>query len=124
MTDTDQPPDDQAATQAQARALRDQARAGGLRFEAYLPGSLADWLLDLVERGVFTDPAEAVFVILGEHRELEPHRDLRTELLRRSLQAAADDPRPGIPHNQVEADLKRFFLEPRPQPAHWLKART
>jgi len=57
---------------AQARTLREQARKGGLRFEAYLPSSLAEWVLDLVEKGVFTDPGEAVFVILGEHKDLEP----------------------------------------------------
>jgi hypothetical protein len=38
---------------AQARALREQAGKGGLRFEAYLPPDLAEWLLDLIERGVF-----------------------------------------------------------------------
>jgi len=36
---------------AQARALREQAGKGGLRFEAYLPPDLAEWLLDLIERG-------------------------------------------------------------------------
>ena len=70
---------------AQARTLREQARKGGLRFEAYLPPNLAEWVLDLVEEGVFTDPGEAVFVILGEHKDLEPHADLREEILRRSL---------------------------------------
>jgi len=79
---------------AQAKALRQQAGKGGLRFEAYLPPDLAEWLLDLIERGVFADPSEAVFVILGEHRDLEPHADLRRELLSRSCQAAIDDPPP------------------------------
>src|ERR1019366_7342507 len=81
---------------AQAKALKEQARNGGLRFEAYLPLDLATWVLDFVERGVFVDPSEAVFVILGEHKDLEPHADLRDELLRRSVQAAIDDPRPPI----------------------------
>jgi antitoxin ParD1/3/4 len=76
---------------AQARSLREQASKGGLRFEVFLPSGLAEWVLDLVERGVFTDPSEAVFVMLGEHRDLEPHADLREELLRRTLQAAMDD---------------------------------
>jgi len=43
---------------AQARALKDQARQGGLRFEVFLPPDLAGWILDLVERGVFVDPAK------------------------------------------------------------------
>ena len=105
MTDTDAPewpdPADEAHAVQQAKRLRDQAAKGGLRFEAYLPPSLALWLLDRIERGKFLDPSEAVFVILGEHEELEPHADLRRELFKRSIQAAADDPRPGIPAEEV-----------------------
>lgn len=97
MTDTDAPewpdPADKAHAVEQAKRLRDQAAKGGLRFEAYLPPGLAEWLLDRIERGKFLDPSEAVFVILGEHEELEPHADLRQELFKRSIQAAADDPR-------------------------------
>jgi antitoxin ParD1/3/4 len=104
---------------AQAKAMRDQARKGGLRFEAYLPPELADWVLELIERGVFTDPSEAVFVILGEHRDLEPHADLREEILRRSCQAAMDDPRPGIPHEKIEERLRELAARPRPDPALW-----
>jgi hypothetical protein len=37
----------------QPKALREQAGRGGLRFEAYLPPELADWLLDRIEHGVF-----------------------------------------------------------------------
>jgi antitoxin ParD1/3/4 len=65
---------------AQAKALRKQAAEGGLRFEAYLPPQLAEWLLERIEKGVFLDPSEAVFVLLGEYEELEPHTDLRQEL--------------------------------------------
>jgi hypothetical protein len=56
---------------------------------------------------VFTDPSEAVFLMLGEQQELEPHADLREELPRRSCQAALDEPRPGIPHEQVMEQMKR-----------------
>ena len=91
----------QAEGIARARALREQARQGGLRFEAYLPPDLADWLLGLVEAGVFTDPSEAVFVICGEHRDLAAHAHLRRELLDRVLQAAIEDPRPGVPAEKV-----------------------
>jgi len=115
-------PEAEAKRMAQARALRDQARAGGLRFDAYLPPSLADWLLAHIERGTFRDPSEAVFVILGEHEELETHADLRRELLSRILQAAMDDPRPGIPADEVLARLKALTDEPRPEPAVWRKA--
>jgi antitoxin ParD1/3/4 len=104
---------------AQARTLREQARKGGLRFEAYLPSSLAEWVLDLVEEGVFTDPGEAVFVILGEHKDLEPHADLREEILRRTLQAAMDDPRPGFTASEVNERIGKLMREPRAEPAVW-----
>lgn len=107
----------------QARALRAQAREGGLRFDAFLPSSLADWLLGLVERGVFSDPSEAVFVIMGEHQELEPHQDLRDELMRRGDQEAIDDPRPGILAEEFAARIKQWSAQPRPTPAQWSKAR-
>lgn len=90
MTDTEAPewpdPADKAHAVEQAKRLRNQVNEGGLRFEAYLPPSLALWLLDRIEQGKFLDPSEAVFVILGEHKELEPHADLRRELLKRSIQ--------------------------------------
>jgi Arc/MetJ-type ribon-helix-helix transcriptional regulator len=105
----------------QARALRDEARAGGLRFEAYLPGRLADWLLEQVEKGHFIDPSEAVFVMVGLFRDLEPHQDLRDELLRRKLQTAMDDPRPAKPASEVFDALERRYSEPPPRPARWLK---
>jgi len=108
----------------QARALRAQASEGGLRFHAYLPSSLADWLLELVERGVFSDPSEAVFVMMGEFQELWPHQDLRDELLRRSVQAAIDDPRRGISGEEVAARMKLWSELPRPEPAQWRKLRS
>lgn len=106
---------------AQAKALRKQASEGGLRFEAYLPPQLADWLLERIEKGVFLDPGEAVFVLLGEHVELEPHTDLRQELLRRRLDAAINDRRPGIPADQVLSELRKRFAVPRPKPAAWMQ---
>jgi antitoxin ParD1/3/4 len=106
----------------QAKALREHARVGGLRFEAYLPSGMAEWLLDQVERGMFVDPSEAVFVMLTEQRDLQPHADLREEVLRRSCQEAMDDPHPGIPHDEVMAELRRRMEEPRPKPAVWKKA--
>ena len=78
-------PADRARDIAQAKALREHASKGGLRFEVFLPSGLAEWMLDFVERGVFVDPCEAVFFILGEHKDLEPHHDLRTESLKRFM---------------------------------------
>src|SRR6266850_3743114 len=114
-------PDAYLARIAQARALRVQASKGGLRFEAYLPPDLAEWLLDLIERGVFGDPSEAVFVMLGEHRDLEPHDDLRHELLQRTVQAAIDDPRPSLSGNEVETQLRELADTPLPEAAIWRK---
>src|SRR3546814_19256273 len=69
-------PDDNPAERGQAKALREQARAGGLRFEAYLPPALADWLLERIERRTFADPGQTVFEIVGNSRDPEPPRDL------------------------------------------------
>lgn len=125
MTDTDAPewpdPADKAHAVERARRLRNQVTEGGLRFEAYLPPSLALWLLDRIEQGQFIDPSEAVFVILGEHKELEPHADLRQELLKRSIKAAADDPRAGISGEEMRAQLRDMLKAPLPQPATWEK---
>lgn len=112
--------DEKARNVAQAIALRGQAKVGGLRFSAYLPPRLADWVLGLVENGTFIDPSEAVFVMLQEAQELEPHHDLRRELLNRRLQAAEDDPCPGIPAEEVFRRLKEKCAS-SPDPATWQK---
>jgi len=117
---TEESTSSQSAGMAQAKALREQARKGGLRFEAYLPSGLADWMLDMIERGIFTDPSEAVFVILGEHKELQPHRDLRDELLRRTIQASIDDPGPWLTSDEVMAELESIIASEDP-PARWQK---
>ena len=114
-------PADKAHAIEQARRLRDQVAEGGLRFEAYLPPSLALWLIDLIEQGQFLDPSEAVFVILGEHMELEPHADLRRELFKRSIQSAIDDPRPPIAKDEVMAKMRERLTQPRPEPVKWEK---
>ena len=123
MRETSEWPDplDKVHPIEQAQRLRDQASRGGLRFEAYLPPALAVWLLDRIEQGKFLDPSEAAFVILAEHEELEPHTDLRAELLKRSLQAAKDDPRPGIPHEEAMAEMRERLQQPAPEPARWEK---
>ncbi|MEG8221387.1 CopG family transcriptional regulator [Sphingomonas sp. HH69] len=112
---------DNHAERAQAKALREQARAGGLRFEAYLTGDQADWLLERVERGLFHDPSEAVFAIVGNFIELEPHRDLRDELLRRMLDVSAADLESARPADEVFDELRQELAKPRPEPARWEK---
>jgi Arc/MetJ-type ribon-helix-helix transcriptional regulator len=121
--DDDELPDDNPAERAQAGRLREQARMGGLRFEAYLPPALADWLLERVEHGLFADPAEAVFAIVGNFRDLEPHRDLRDELLRRTLERSLEDVKAGrtLPADEVFDRLQRRYSQPRPEPGCWQK---
>lgn len=109
-----------ARASQQAQVLRDSATEGGLRFQAYLPPKLALWVLDQIERGVFTDPSEAVFALLDEARELEPHLDLRQELLKRRVLSAANDPRPGISFDAFMGKLEAKRKKPRPKPAVWL----
>ncbi len=109
-----------ARASQQAQVLRDSTTEGGLRFQAYLPPRLALWLLDQIERGVFTDPSEAVFVLLDEARELEPHLDLRQELLKRRILSSANDPRPGVSFDEFMGKLEATRTKPRPKPAVWL----
>jgi len=111
--------EEKAKSVAQAIALKERAKVGGLRFSVYLPPRLAEWLLGLVEKGTFLDPSEAAFVLLQEQKELEPHDDLRHELLNRILQAAEDDLRPGIPAEEAFRKLKE--RRPLPEPAEWKK---
>ena len=112
-----EPPKEAAHPVEQARALEAQAHEGGLRFGAYLLPGLAGWVLELVEQGVFLDPSEAVFAILSEHKELALHADLRQEILWRSLQAAIDDPRPAIPHDEATERIRRKLADGRPLPS-------
>ena len=123
MTDTSDTvwpsPDGRNQARLQAQELRDRAREGGLRFQAYLPPGIALWLLDHVENGTFHDPSEAAFVLFREAKELEPHADLRSELLKRMILGAADDRRPTIPVEEVKARFEAIRKSPRPEPAMW-----
>jgi antitoxin ParD1/3/4 len=114
-------PEEDAFNAAQVQALRDQVAAGGLRFESYLAPRQAVWLLDMIEKGVFVDPAHAIGVIVNEARELEPHHDLRSELIKRMITASIGDPRPGLTAEQVFAELNARMAVSRPEPARWAK---
>lgn len=110
-----------AASAAQARNLKGQAQAAGLRFEVFLPSGLAEWLLGLIEAGTFFDPQEALFVMLKEYKDLLAYPDMRRELLARTLQAAIDDPRPSLSTEEVFEKLHRRVSEARQEPAVWQK---
>ena len=114
---------DNYAERDQARVLREQARAGGLRFEAYLPGDMADWLLAQIEQGHFVDPSEAVFALVWNFMDLEPHKDLRSELLRRTLERSFEDVKAGRVYDAHEVfdELERKMAQPQPEAARWEK---
>ncbi len=84
---------------------------------------MADWLLEQIERGRFADPSEAVFAIVQNFIEMEPHRDLRDELLCRKLERGLEDVKAGgvRPAEEVFAELRRELEKPRPEPARWEK---
>jgi antitoxin ParD1/3/4 len=71
-------------------SVRRQAAAGGLRFEAYLPPSLAEWMISLVEQEVFHSPSAAVFVAMQSFWELDDHPDVKQDLLTRIIQKSID----------------------------------
>src|SRR3546814_17549570 len=113
---------DNDAERDQANALREQARAGGFRFEAYLTGDQADWLLERIERGMFADPSEAVFALVKNFIDTEPHHALRDELLRRIMVreikrgSGAPEAGPGSDADRVVDELTRQMAAPRPAP--------
>lgn len=106
----------------QARSLKDQAKTGGLKFEAYLTPDLAEWVLDMVEDGIFLDPCEAVFVYMDQAKDIEPHVDLKKEILRRRIQDGVDDAKAGRTYTADE--VKQHLEEARRRrtaPAVWEK---
>ncbi|WP_257538929.1 hypothetical protein [Sphingobium sp. CFD-1] len=78
-------------------------------------------MLERIARGIFVDPSEAVFAIVRTYSELEPHCDLRDELLCRMLDASADELEWARPADEVFAELRRGLAAPRPKPARWAK---
>ena len=105
-------------------SVRRQAAEGGLRFEAYLPPSLAAWVIGLVEQEVFHSPSEAVFVAMQSFRELEDHPVVQQALLTRIIQKGIDSVEEGggIPAEEVMARLRKKMEGPRAEPAVWDKA--
>jgi predicted transcriptional regulator len=79
---------------------------------------MADWLLAQVEQGHFVDPSDAVFAIVKNFIDMEPHRDLRDELLRRILDESVarglEDVKAGRvrPADEVFDALRRSWRSP------------
>lgn len=101
--------------------FRKQVAEGGLRFQAYLPPSLALRVIELVEQGAFTSPSEAIFVAMQAFQEMERHPGVKEELLRRMLAEAEKEVEQGggITHEEVLADLEKWKSQARPEPAIW-----
>jgi antitoxin ParD1/3/4 len=102
-------------------SIRRQAAEGGLRFEAYLPPSLAAWVVSLVEHEIFHSPSEAVFVAMQSFRELDQHPDLQRELLERTLhnRVASAEEDGGMPAKEVMVRLRNATEGPQAEPAVW-----
>ncbi|WVT77679.1 hypothetical protein QM996_26515 (plasmid) [Sinorhizobium chiapasense] len=116
------PPEYRAAQQAQAAALKAEASEHGLRLEAYLVPSVAEWVLAQVERGRFLDPSEAVFAAMQVFMELGAHPDLHEELFRREMTKRLNDDGPTIPGDEALARLKeRIKRRADHEPPTWVK---
>jgi hypothetical protein len=63
---------------------------------------------------VFIDPSEAIFVMFGEQQDLAAYPDLRRELLRRTVEAAAADPGPSVSAEIAIAEVRVPLSAPRP----------
>src|SRR3546814_11034157 len=76
---------------------------------------------------MFADPSEAVFAIVKNFIDMEPHHDLRDELLRRildgSIKRGLEDAEAGRVRDADEVfdELRRKMAAPRPAPARWEK---
>jgi antitoxin ParD1/3/4 len=105
-------------------SVRRQAAKGGLRFDAYLPPSLAEWVISLVEQDVFHSPSEAVFVAMQSFRELDDHPDLKQELLNRAIQKGIDSAEQGgtVSAEDVMTRLRKTMEGLRVEPAMWDKS--
>lgn len=103
----------------QAKALHEQARAHGMRFEAYLPPALAHWLLAHIERGRFADPSDGAYLAFASLRNLESHKDLHFEAMRRGLNGSAADQEADAADHEIFAGLDSRFAESCPEAALW-----
>ncbi len=107
----------------QAKRLKEQARSDGLKFETYLTPDLAEWVLDMVEQGIFIDPGEAVFVFMCEAKDIEPYDDIKSEILKRRLEASLKDIEEGRVYTSEEVfkKIKDKAAKEKTSAAVWMK---
>jgi hypothetical protein len=106
----------------QARLLKEGARTGGMKFEAYLTPDLAEWVLDMVEQGDFTDPSEAVFVFMGQAKDIDEHQDLKQEVFKRRIAQGIEAAENGDVYTSEEVweHLDKVMKE-KTEPVVWQK---
>ena len=107
---------------AQAQVLKAQVKTGGLKFETYLPPAVALWVLEQVEQGVFIDPAEAIFVLMQQAHDIDPHDDLKLAILKKRIEHGMDSAKNGQTYSaeEVAARMERLKKQRTP-PAVWQK---
>lgn len=102
----------------QANSLLEKVNQGsGMSFDAFVTSDLAQWLLEKVKHGDFVDPGEAIYYLLQEVKELEPHQDLRQELLKRQLEESSKGP--FLDGQEVMRNLQEKMNEPLPETVTW-----
>ncbi len=107
----------------QAKKLKEQVKKGAsLRFEAFLTSRQAEWVLDMVEKGDFLDPSEAIFVFMQQAQELDEHDDLKLELLKKSIDEGLADVEAGrtVPLEDAFRKIEEK-AQNRPKPVVWEK---
>jgi len=98
-------------TPEERERIRANIEARGMTFEVFLPESLADWLRAKIAADFYADAAEAALVAFQELHELDRHPRVRTALLDARIQAALDDPRPGISVEEFRTQLQAKWRE-------------
>jgi Arc/MetJ-type ribon-helix-helix transcriptional regulator len=63
-----------------------------MRFQVFLPASIAGWLNEKIRTGTFQNPAEAAFVAIQDLVELYRHPEVRLQLLRAMVQDGIGEP--------------------------------
>jgi hypothetical protein len=117
------PTDEHPFTPEEDARISAHVRARGLTFEVFLPEGIADWLWEKFEAGAYKNPGEAAFVAFQDLRELDRHPAVRTQLLKAMINAAAEDPRPGITiedwRAKHRATLREYASTEPPTPRIW-----
>lgn len=105
----------------QAEALRDRAARDGLRFEAYLPPSIAEWVLDEIIAGHFVEPSELAFYAVKQSQELGRHPHVCDALLKAQLEGAIAQAEAGdvISGEEVFVRLREQVAEME-EPPRWI----